>query len=422
MFTRTRTALLALLLLVPATAALALGQGRLQAQVVDQDGKPLAGVQVAISNDEIAYKNELTTDKRGRFSLLVIDATRMYVFRFSKEGYQTVEKQVKLDPGGVKRETYTLPPAGVGGGGAAASSAPAVVEGHNKAINAYNAGVGALQADDRATAEQKFREAIEIDPEMSQPYAVLGGLYLDDEKYDEAIAMADKLLELDPQSAKALITLYDAYHAKGDKEKARAALDQLGSIAGGGNDAAIRIYNEGADAAKSGDLTTALALFEKAVQVDPELAPGWAAAARLYLAKEQYQQAVDAAEKALAADPGMVDIQRVRYEGYRQLGQDEKAKQVFDEISAADPEGLAQTLYEQGRELFNDGHTDQARDAFEQAVQAKPDHARAHYMLGLCYANLGNNAKAKEHLQKFLQLAPEDPEAATAKQMLDYMG
>ena len=43
-------------------------------------------------------------------------------------------------------------------------------------------------------------------------------------------------------------------------------------------------------------------------------------------------------------------------------------------------------------------------------------------MLGLVYVNTGDSAKAKEHLQKFIDLAPDDPEVATAKQMLDYAG
>jgi hypothetical protein len=34
------------------------------------------------------------------------------------------------------------------------------------------------------------------------------------------------------------------------------------------------------------------------------------------------------------------------------------------------------------------------------------------------FINTGDNAKAKEHLQTFIELAPEDNDAATAKEML----
>ena len=40
-------------------------------------------------------------------------------------------------------------------------------------------------------------------------------------------------------------------------------------------------------------------------------------------------------------------------------------------------------------------------------------------MLGLCYASTGENPKAREHLTKFLALAPNDNDAALAKEMLE---
>ena len=55
---------------------------------------------------------------------------------------------------------------------------------------------------------------------------------------------------------------------------------------------------------------------------------------------------------------------------------------------------------------------------------AEPKFAKAHYVLGLTYAkdekDEAKKAKARE-LQTFLQMAPNDPDAGTAKQMLDYL-
>lgn len=414
-----RRALLGLavaLLLLPAVAALAVGQGRLQAEVVDAEGKPVPGVQVIVTQDEIGYENTVETDKRGRFSLLVVDATRPYTFTFVKEGMPRVTEPFKIEAAGVTRHTFTLV--------AQTAAAPvegAVTEGRNKAINAFNEGVTALQGGDKATARAKFEEAMGIDPDMPQPYSVLGSLYLEAKEYDQAIAASQKLLELSPDDPAALVVLYDAYTAKGDAATAGEYLDRL-SAAGGGTDAAIRVFNAGADAARAGNLDTAITLFGKAIEIDPELAPAHAASARLLLARERYQEAVTAAEKALELDPGMTDIQRTRYEAYRRLGQEDKAREVFEELASADPEGLADTLYERGRVAFQGGDTAAAVQALEQAVQAKPDHARAHYMLGLSYANSGDNAKAKQHLQRFVELAPNDPEVATAQEMIKYMG
>jgi tetratricopeptide (TPR) repeat protein len=419
---RYRTALLAaLLLLVPAVSALAVGQGRLQAEVVDENGEPLAGVEVHITADEIAYEKTLTTKKNGRITLLVVDATRTYTFQFSKEGYRPVQEQVKLTPGDVTRKTFTVPSL------EAAPMAPsaedvAAVEGRNKAVKAFNDGVRLMQSGDAAAAKEQFLEAARIDAEMPQPLSALAGIYLDEKDYAQAVATADKLLALDPDNPRALQIQYDAYVEMGDEAKAAAALDRLSALEGGGTDAAVRVFNQGAEAARVGDVDTAVVRFEKAAELDPELAPAHAALAGIYFDRGDHQKAVEAAEAALGVDPDLVEVQKIRYEGYRRMGQEEKAKEVFAEMAESDPEGLAETLYENGRRAFDAGNAEQARTAFEQALAADPDYARAHYMLGLVYVNMGDGAKAKEHLQKFIDMAPDDPEVATAREMLQYAG
>lgn len=410
------TYVVAAILLLPATAALAQAQGRLQATVVDAEGDPVAGAEVLVTQEEIGFRKTLKTDKRGRFTLLVLDSTRVYSFRFEKEGMPPVTQAHKIESGGASRHTFTLAPQAA----APAADAPAP-SGRNKAINTFNEGVTALQRGDKAAARAKFEEAVALDPDMPQPYSVLGSLYLEAKDYERAIAAAEKLLELSPDDPAALLVLYDSSVAKGDTAAAQAYLDRLGS-AGGGTEAAIRVFNAGADASRAGDLDTALTLFSKATEIDPELAPAHAASARLLLARERYEDALAAAERALDIDPDLVEVQRVRYAAYRGLGQEEKAVEVFEQLAAADPEGLAETLYEQGRTAFQAGDTAQAVQALEQAVQANPDHARAHYMLGLSYANSDQKAKAKEHLQKFVELAPDDPEVSTAREMIKYMG
>lgn len=416
---RLRSALLAalLLLLLPATA-LAVGQGRLQADVVDENGEPMADVQIHVSNEEIGYQNDLKTNKKGRVTLAVIDATRVYTLEFTTaDGKKTWIDEVKITPGGVDRRTFSPP--------SAAGPSPeevARIEGRNKAVDAFNQGVALVQQGDIAAAKGRFLEASQIDSAMPQPFSALAGIYLQEDDYPQAIAAAQKLLQLEPDNPRALQILYDSYEASGDAANAKDMLDRLASLEGGGTDAAIRVFNQGAEAARVGDLDGALAAFEKARQLDPELAPVYAALARVHFDREEYEQVIEAAEAALNLDPDLIDLQKLRYEAYRRLGQEDKAKEVFAEMAAQDPAGLAQTLYERGQEMFSAGNTAQAKTAFEQALQADPNHARAHYYLGLCFVNTGDTAQAKEHLQKFLELAPDDPEAATAREMIQYMG
>jgi len=411
-------ALLGLLLSLGFAGGLhAQGQGRLQGTVVDEKGDPIADVAVTITSDEIAYENKLSTDKKGRFTVIFVDATRAYTLHFEKQGYQTTELQDKVGIGSNTKKSYTVPST------SAPAAAPAVEpsQSRNPAINLFNEGVVAYQAGDAETAKQKFNEAVAKDGELAAPYAALAGLYLEEKNYEQAKAMANRTLELEPDNSRAIRVLYDVYHATGDEAQAAALLAKLKSV-GGGTDAAVRVFNEGADAARLGDLDGARKRFEEAVQIDPELAPAHAALARILLGQKHYQEAIAAGDKALDLEPGRADVLKVKYEAYRGLGDDASALRIFQEMVASDPAGTAKALFDRGVEMFNAGNTAGAKTAFEQAILADPKHAKGHYMLGLCYVNAGENPKAKEQLQRFLELAPDDPDAGTAKEMLKYVG
>lgn len=417
-----RCALVALVILgLTPVVALAQAQGRLQATVVDEAGQPVPDVQITMDNEEIGYHQTAKTDKKGRFSVIFVDATRTYEYKFEKDGYRTTTTTFKVEIGGNTRHEFTVPTKS-----ATVAAEPTEEQqqqqSRNPAVNLFNAGVLAFQGGDEDTAEAKFREAIGKDPSFVEPYSALAGLYLDRKEYDQATAMADKVLELEPENSRALRVLYDVARAKGDEAGAAELLDQLKQADTGGTDTAIRVFNEGAEAARLGDLDAARQRFEEALGVDPELAAAHAALATINLAQKRYDDAVASADAALEIDPGRSDVLKVKYEAFRGLGQTDKAKAVFEEMVGSDPKGTAKALFDRGVEMFNGGNAEGAKQAFEQAVVADPEHAKAHYMLGLCYVNTGDTAKAKTELSRFLELAPDDPEAGTAREMLEYVG
>ncbi|MGH7339939.1 MAG: tetratricopeptide repeat protein, partial [Candidatus Rokuibacteriota bacterium] len=395
-------------------------QARVQGTVVDEKGAPVAGAQVNITSAEIGYDQDFETDKKGHFAVLFVDGTRDYTIRFEKEGHAPVQERLKPEVGGNLKKEFILPTAGSGARGGATETETGPTA--DPAVSVFNEGVTAFQAGDLDTAKQKFHRAMELNPQMVEAPAALAGIYADAGDADQAIAMADQVLAIDPANARALRVLYDVHNQRGDEAKAADALERLKSAEGGGTEAAIRLFNEGAEAARLGDLERARARFEQALGVDPELAPAHGALARVYFSQEQYDQAIAAAEKAYELDPGQASVLKYAYEGYRKKGDAEQARRVFDEMSTADPAGTAGALYENGVAMFNAGNMAGAQQALEQALQADPDLPKAHYTLGLAYANTGDTAKAKEHLQRFVELAPDDPDAGTAKEMLEYLG
>ena len=94
---------------------------------------------------------------------------------------------------------------------------------------------------------------------------------------------------------------------------------------------------------------------------------------------------------------------------------------ALDQLQSADPDRIVDAFFQQGVLMFNEGNSQAAIEAFHRVLAAAPDHARAYYELGRSYLSAGDVGKAKEALEKFLEMAPNDPEAPSAEEMLGYL-
>lgn len=397
--------------------------GRVVADVVDSEGNPIRGAQVTVTTQSLEdFEDTYKTNKKGRFTAVVIDATRVYDIRVEAPGYRPHETQVKPTPGDIVRQSITLYKPGEKGApqGEGAGMEQTSPRGLTDAQKAYNAGVEAIQADDQDVALGHFEEASELDPELTEAHQARASIYLETGEYQKAADAAEQILALKPEDIRAMEIAYDAYENLGQEDKAEQYLRQL-TETGGGN-LAPRFFNSGVAALNMGDRETARQKFEEAVQEDPTLAPAWAALSVVRLQLEDFEGALEAAQKTLELDPDNDRAERMRYQALRFLGQDEEAQAAFNALSSADQAEALKLQYNEATEFFNAGDTQKAMVLLGDILAANPDHAKAHYMMGLSYVNLGENAKAKEHLQRFVELAPDDPDATTAQEMINYLG
>lgn len=180
-------------------------------------------------------------------------------------------------------------------------------------------------------------------------------------------------------------------------------------------------FNEGNVAARAGDYALAEEKYRHAIELDSELVPAHAALATVLLLRKGYAEAADAAEAGLALEPGDHRLLTVRYEAFRLLGDEDKAAEALAALQAADPERAAADLFERAGRLFEAGQIGEAKELLEKAVEADPEHAKAHYLLGLCLVNTGDSVAARDHLTRFVEMAPDDPDVATATDMLKYL-
>lgn len=393
-------------------------EARIYGKVLDQDGKPIPNAAIHLTTpDQDLFKQTLKVNKKGRYSALIADSTFRYTFAISKEGFETAEVQVSLPLNGTVERDFTLQPAGAA---AAGTSQPAPPVGAAAAIKLYNEGIAAFQGEDLATARTKLEAAIEKDGDLAQAHGVLALLLRDQGDQEGALAAADRALAIKPQEATALQARYDALKALGRTAEAQAAAEAM-AAAGQNVDAAKRVYNDGVAAVHAEDPATALAKFEEAGRLDPNLTQAHIAVAGLYFSQQRYEEAAQAAERTLDLEPTNLKALKVRYESYRSLKNTEKAQEALANLAANDPDIGPQAFRSQGVSLFNSNQMPAAIEAFEQAITIDPNDAKSYYHLGLAYVNTGDTAKAKENFTKFLELAPEDPDAGTAREMVGFL-
>lgn len=181
-------------------------------------------------------------------------------------------------------------------------------------------------------------------------------------------------------------------------------------------DPAITAFNEGADLANQGKVDEAIAKIESAVAAKPDLTIGYSALGRLYLRKKDYPKAIANAEKVVALDADDADMNAVLAEAYTATGDKAKAAEYKKKMPTNPTD-----LYNQAADLINAGKDGEAEALLKQAVAADEKFAAAYYELGMIYVRGGKSADAKTNLQKYLELAPNGKEAATAKEMLKYV-
>jgi tetratricopeptide (TPR) repeat protein len=85
----------------------------------------------------------------------------------------------------------------------------------------------------------------------------------------------------------------------------------------------------------------------------------------------------------------------------------------FEEIRDID------TLYNIGANLTNNNKNELAIRYFSRAVEVDADFAEGYYQLGMTHTALNQIPEALAALQKFMALAPDSPDFATAKAIVD---
>lgn len=407
------------LLAAPTLAQTAMFRGT----VVDGDKKPLEGVKVTVTSDDLSsFRKNFTTNAKGTFTLRFQASHTQFQFDFlfEKPGYQSFTQPFSPSVTRQMREQFVME-----------ASQSQVVERHgdlssvvtgssNAAIDAFNAGLTAQKADDLGGARAKLEEAVSIDESLAPAQLALAQVLLDLGDYESAVSSADSALSLAANRADALQVKHQALRALGRGEEAEDVALEL-EAAEDAASTALRVYNEAGQLFQADDREGALAKFRRAAELDPSLIDAHHAVATLELARGNHEVSAEAAQTALSLGSEDVRTLRVLYDAYDALGKTDELTEIAPRLAAVDPDFGGGKLLEQAADNWNTGQAERAVRLSRMALAIDPKLAKAYYFIGLDHLGRGENADAKAALGKFLELAPDDAEAGTAKEMLSYI-
>ncbi|HZP48176.1 MAG TPA: tetratricopeptide repeat protein [Vicinamibacterales bacterium] len=175
-----------------------------------------------------------------------------------------------------------------------------------------------------------------------------------------------------------------------------------------------------ADLVKQQKFAEARAIYQGILSAHPDAYQVEPYIARTYYAEHQLDPAIEHLRAALAKDPNNVEVKLLLANVLGEKGNADESRQILasiDESKITDPS----TFVNAGIGLINQKKPADALPWFDKAIAKFPQAADAYYYRGITQLQLGRNDLAKADLTKFLEMAPNAPEAKTARGILDML-
>jgi len=235
-----------------------------------------------------------------------------------------------------------------------------------------------------AAAEACYVNAINLEPGQARWPYFLGLLLKDEGRFDEAVAMFERSIALDPAYPPTYYRLAEAELARGNTD---AAAKHLATY----------------------------------LEDEPESAAGWALKGEMALSARDYAAAAEHLEHALELLPRANRLHMPLALAYRELGEPDKAREHLAQrgsIGARPDDPRIDYLEElkqgervhilRGRRAFQAGDLSAALKSFGQAVDANPESIPARVNLATTLAETGDARGAIAQLLKALELDSEN--------------
>ena len=297
-------------------------------------------------------------------------------------------------------------------------------------------------------ALQEIKHAIDVDEQIPTALIIRGEIEMSTGDYHEAISSFKQAIKTDPNNTAAMSLLSRTYALLKNKEKtllyANKAVKISPTLAGYNNLATtytlLGLYDE------------AMLNFKKVLEINPRSATAYYNLGLIYIKRKDYEEGINFYQKAVEQKPDYLEAYYKLGIAYEALNKPLKAAVYYQKTLALDPKNmlahfalgnaflksnqaeLALLEYKEAINLNPEhipsyanmgtvqmqlGMFNQGRATFEAILSKKPGIAKIHKYLGIIHAQMKESPdKAIFHLQESLRLAPNQPEAAQIKLMI----
>ena len=283
-----------------------------------------------------------------------------------------------------------------------------------------------LSVRNRPEAQEGFRLAARLRPDLALPHLRLGEMHLEDRRLDEARAEYQQGLEIEPESARAMLGLALAAFHQGDLDVARDWAEKsfardpeqrttaellVRVFQRKGDRAAVSKYRAVLERLPAGEAGWEDPFGEKVVMMrrDPG---GMASHATDLLARNRVPEAIAVLEQLAGTAPETVQWPVLLGRALTRQGNLRRAAQVLD-AALVRHDDSADLQFQRGAVDFFQGQWERAAERFHKAIALKPDFSDAHYNLGHTLVHLNDRAAAIASFREAIRFRPDFAAAHT---------
>lgn len=256
-------------------------------------------------------------------------------------------------------------------------------------------------------ARTHLEESLRLRPNLSQPKAMLGQIYLQKNDYTRALQYADDIISTEPGNMGARLIRTASLMGLGDRTKAKGELEAMIKAAPNSNDAQFQLgyinYTEG-------NYKEAEQIFGRLRSNAPSDIRGMVGIVESEVAMKNYSGAAQLVEKELEKDPNRLDLRLSLATVLARAGQYEDAIKQFQVLTSKNPKS---SDYEAKlAEVYRmKGDFNSAIDHFRKASALAPNDVAPLIRVAILLDSVGRRSEAKPIYEQVIRLQPDNPMA-----------